>query len=229
MASLTEEKSHSDMLDCGQPNLLVPPLAEELDERLNASELQTVLDMLAVMETAEELKILECLTLQQKRQVWDATPHELRVKLHHIKNSHHGSSAIAVTPTRDLQPKSVSPQTIDVKEFQSVKLEPQATAADAIDSDELDSTYPDLENVHLDDLDLTEHSQYERSPTASNIAIGDRVVLKAKPELSKAELMAIFEVTELQDDVVHCKADPLGGRRYPLDWLVVYSRSTSEV
>ncbi|NJO80391.1 MAG: hypothetical protein HC827_19020 [Cyanobacteria bacterium RM1_2_2] len=41
---------------------------------LDASSLNTVLAMLEVIDSAEELALLETLTLEQKRQVWDATP-----------------------------------------------------------------------------------------------------------------------------------------------------------
>jgi hypothetical protein len=230
MASLTEEKFHSDMVECGQPHLLILSMADESDEWLNASELETVLDMLAVMETAEELKILECLTPLQKRQVWDATPYDLRVKLHHLKKAptadHPPPRAIAPTPTNPVQPAlgnagrlmEVEPTTLDRQDSDASDTQLDDIAVDYIDPDEVSAEY---QNV-------TASGVQERSPDMHTLAPGDRVVLQAKPGLSKAELMAIFEVVDIQSDWIHCKADPVGGRRYPADWLVLYSRSPNE-
>jgi hypothetical protein len=63
------------------------------------------------------------------------------------------------------------------------------------------------------------------SPLAKpNLAIGDRVVLKAKPHLTTAELLAIFEVVAVQEEWVKVRADRLGTRRYAAEWLVFYGR-----
>lgn len=229
MTSLTEEKSYSDMLECGQHSLLVLSMAEESGKWLNASELTTVLDMLAVMETSEELKILECLTPQQKRQVWDATPYELRVRLHQVKNYHQDFSAIAVTAKSQVEPELVHVQDISQTEADHAKLDLYAIVPNDVNSDEGDSKRFNTEdihsgNVHPEDWNVTAWEQEERPPTLSTLTIGDRAVLKAKSGLNKAELIAIFEIVDIQSDWVECKADTVGGRRYPVDWLVIYPR-----
>jgi len=72
----------------------------------------------------------------------------------------------------------------------------------------------------------------ERSPSRTAITIGDRVVLKARPELGKVELLAIFEVVAIQDKIVQCKIAQdcisqfktlgISSRRYPMEWLLPY-------
>ncbi|HEY9629268.1 MAG TPA: hypothetical protein V6C84_18355 [Coleofasciculaceae cyanobacterium] len=54
---------------------------------LDDSSLNTVLDMLTVIDSAEDLALLERLTLAQKRQVWDATPEAVRMRLKQIRSA----------------------------------------------------------------------------------------------------------------------------------------------
>jgi hypothetical protein len=77
-----------------QPDLPDPPPSDaegqpfdhQPDEQLlDASSLSTVLDMLAVIDCAEDLALLEYLTPPQKRQVWDATPEEIKLNLKQIR------------------------------------------------------------------------------------------------------------------------------------------------
>jgi hypothetical protein len=57
---------------------------------------------------------------------------------------------------------------------------------------------------------------------------GDHIVLKAKPSVTTAELLAIFEVMQVEGTLVQVKAKEVGMRRYPLDWCLLYrSRSTA--
>lgn len=55
------------------------------DQLLDASSLSTVLDMLAVIDCAEDLALLEYLSPPQKRQVWDATPEAIKLNLKQIR------------------------------------------------------------------------------------------------------------------------------------------------
>lgn len=57
------------------------------DVLLDESSLETILDMLAVISSMEELMLLEALTDAQKRQVWSATPEEIRSKLKQIREA----------------------------------------------------------------------------------------------------------------------------------------------
>ncbi|HEY9620041.1 MAG TPA: hypothetical protein V6C78_06715 [Crinalium sp.] len=213
MASLTREKSHPGKSDYAQPDSLVCSTSEETDVWLNASELATVLDMLAVMETREELKILECLTPVQKRQVWDATPYELKVKLHHLKNS-------TVAPPQPLEHQNL----VQSDSFVQVDVQADTCEDDESEEDDLESEEIELRQIEPDDLDIS-----ERSPNLATLMVGDRVVLKAKPGLSKAELMAIFDVVEIHSDLVHCRTSEIGGRRYPLDWLIIYPHEAADL
>ncbi|MBI4782026.1 MAG: hypothetical protein HY785_12010 [Oscillatoriophycideae cyanobacterium NC_groundwater_1537_Pr4_S-0.65um_50_18] len=54
---------------------------------LDDSSLNTVLDMLTVIDSAEDLALLERLTPAQKRQVWDATPEVVRTRLKQIRSA----------------------------------------------------------------------------------------------------------------------------------------------
>jgi len=65
------------------------------------------------------------------------------------------------------------------------------------------------------------------APEADQAAVvalqrGDRVVLKARPHLSPAELLAIFEVVGCQGDWIQVKAPRLGRRRYPAELGCLY-------
>lgn len=64
-----------------------PDESEYSDVLLDESSLETILDMLAVMNSIEELLMLEALTEAQKRQVWSATPENIRSKLKQIREA----------------------------------------------------------------------------------------------------------------------------------------------
>jgi hypothetical protein len=61
------------------------------------------------------------------------------------------------------------------------------------------------------------------------IQVGEWVVLKAKPPLTAPELIAIFEVLEIEDALVQVQADGLGKRRYPVDWVLPYPKRPAPV
>ncbi|MCU0567151.1 MAG: hypothetical protein MUF49_11205 [Oculatellaceae cyanobacterium Prado106] len=69
------------------------PNDEPANELLDDSSLNTVLDMLAVIDSLEELRLLETLTEPQKRQVWELTPQDVKIRLKQIRataNPAHG-------------------------------------------------------------------------------------------------------------------------------------------
>jgi hypothetical protein len=147
--------------------LAVSPAEAPLDE----SSLATVLDMLAVIDSLEELALLETLTDAQKRQVWDATPEPIKLRLRQLR------------------------------------------AAVESASGSLHERMPDHASYEAADR---HHS--DRLP----IAVGDRVILKAKPKLTSAELIAIWTVTAVEEDYARIKDEQLGIRLYPRDWLLIY-------
>ncbi len=143
-----------------------------------------MLDMLAAMKTAEELDILESLTEAQKRQIWAATPRDIKAKLWNLRQA-----AIA----------EASPPTIEL-------------ASKPLESSPSVSYLPDPIN--------TVGSQ-------TPIGVGDRVVLKAKPDLTVAELKAIFEVVAIEAEQVRVKTVGVEPKAYPLDWLVLYAKHSN--
>lgn len=146
---------------------------------LDRSSLETVLTMLALAETAEELDILEMLTDTQQVQVLDALADDMKRKLCQLH---------PVLSER-------FPLLISENSFHQAS----KVISEAISPDESPLVEPPL-------------------------AIGDRVVLKAKPHLTTAELLAIFEVVAVQEEWVKVRADRLGTRRYLAEWVVFYGR-----
>ncbi|NJO80392.1 MAG: hypothetical protein HC827_19025 [Cyanobacteria bacterium RM1_2_2] len=49
-------------------------------------------------------------------------------------------------------------------------------------------------------------------------------MLQAKPQLAAAELMAIWEVLEVQGQFVRIIATKLGIRTYPIAWMMPYPK-----
>jgi len=93
-----------------QPELPDPP-SDPDGQILDASSLNTVLDMLTVIDSAEDLALLEHLTLVQKRQVWDATPEEIKLRLKQIR----AAAADAISETTALAP----PESLLTSELQT--------------------------------------------------------------------------------------------------------------
>ncbi|MBW4522961.1 MAG: hypothetical protein KME16_25255 [Scytolyngbya sp. HA4215-MV1] len=164
-----------------QPELfLIAPITPEI-ELLDGSSLATVLTMMTVAETADELDILEMLTEPQQTQVLTALPKEVKQKL-----------CQWYPPLADRFPLQDYPE----------------------------PTFPTSEAI----VAITP----SQSPAEPDLVVGDRVVLKAKPQLTTVELLAIFEVVAVQEGWVKVRADRLGSRRYAVEWLVLYGRGGRE-
>lgn len=210
------------------------------DELLNASELQTVLDMLAVMETAEELSQLQALTEAQKRQVWEATPETLKQKLWQLRNSPAPDAAVSIA-AENLQ--SSEPELeIDESEVES-QTDAEAELEDEIEDlgQELDLTeasyalmQPELGGVQSSELsnELSQTPAVQPSePFYADrpmLRVGDRVVLKPHPKLSAAELKAVWQMERIQGSDGAVSEPTLGTRSYPLAWMIVYARTQLE-
>ena len=96
---------------------------------------------------------------------------------------------------------------------------------DSLESDSLLELPEELEELAQVELDhfMAEHSGADQSGVDQPKAqVGDRVVLLPKPQLTSAELIAIWEVVEIQEDTAQIEAKRLGTRHYPLSWMVVY-------
>lgn len=148
-------------------------------ELLDDASLNTVLDMLAVAESADELAVLDVLTEAEKAQVWSALSDSLKKRLKRLQTGEKAETEGARSPL--LEEK---------------------------------------------DINLAQSP----TPTSSNLSVevewqvGDRVVLKAKPNLTVAELKAIFEVVRIQENLVQVRSPNTGLRRYPIDWFVLYRK-----
>jgi hypothetical protein len=180
------------------------PLIEDL---LDAASLHTVLTMLEVIDSLEDLALLETLTPAQKRQVWDATPEVTRIRLKQLRASAvQLNDAPMKQSAADSEPAHLS--LIDTSE---------------LDQDAwLDSTdEPTLDLDSLEEIDLTVHEPLNLSAQPT-VAVGDWIVLQAKPKLTRAELMAIWEVIEVRGNYARIKTERLGTRVYPTAWMVIY-------
>lgn len=145
--------------------------AESSEALLDSSSLQTVLDMLCVITSAEELTLLEHLTDAQKRQVWAVTPDDVKQKLKQLRTA----AAMSAEPS----------------EAQAQML-------------------------------LHDHSS-----VSASLNVGNWVVLNARPQLSASELMAVWEILEIQDEHARIFVKTLGTRTYPLTWMVIYPKQSS--
>lgn len=194
------------------------------DDLLDELSLQTVLDMLAVMVTAEELTQLESLTPAQKRQVWFTTPEDVKLRLKQIK-------ALAQTASRDVERSTADPE--EIKELnKSVESEESEELAESEELDELDESldemgeaidYTDSESVNFINLPLFQSSYgLNTPPVEPTFQVGDCVVLTAEPRLTAAELVAVWEIVAIQGEQAQIKAKGLGSRQYPLSWMVSY-------
>jgi hypothetical protein len=188
----------------------VPHLPSDSDsiefaaELLDQSSLNTVLDMVEAIETAEELALLETLTLAQKRQVWQAIPDDQKLRLRKIRET-----------------SVLLPSTQPSAKVGSFELEEESLQTDLQIEDAEDLTEP-LEAELAENLaenleDITQSRLEQPMPR-----VGDRVVLLPKPQLTAADLIAIWDVVAIQADHAKITAERLGIRRYPLSWLVIY-------
>jgi hypothetical protein len=170
------------------------------DDLLDASSLNTVLDMLAVIDSVEELALLEVLTPAQKRQVWDATPNRLKIRLKQIRLDYAEGKVFQNSPEQQ-QIEAAQPEPIDSADLDSTDL------TDLPETSDLPESLPDLMASVL------------QNPLHK---VGDRVVLLAHSQLTAAELTAIWQVTEVQADYARIETTALGSRRYPLTWMIIY-------
>ncbi|HEY9663403.1 MAG TPA: hypothetical protein V6C65_33570 [Allocoleopsis sp.] len=190
------------------------PIEQSAFELLDASSLNTVLDMLEVIDSVEELSLLETLTPAQKRQVWEATPELTRLKLKTIRTTASPSSPkISAEPTEH---PDISPATRSIPE----------------EEDSIEDLAEDLiENQPLPEQ-LWKPQPQATSLTAPlpqpKLAVGDWVVLHANPKLTAAEMIAIWQVQEIQGQYAQIYNKAIGTRHYPIAWMVIYPKPSIE-
>lgn len=198
--------------------------ASTMQALLDASSLSTVLSMLEVIDSVEELALLETLTPAQKRQVWDETPEATRIRLKQLR-------AVAASDTSDTATLSASEQgsssdaSIGSLGASLTPLLDPSDLPDSIQDDWLtqseETAAIDLESLEEIDLTLHEPLNLTAQPT---IAVGDWIVLQAKPKLSRSELIAIWDVIEVRGNYARISAKSLGMRVYPTAWMVIYPK-----
>ena len=175
------------------------PDLKAAEELLDESILSTVLDIVEAIETAEELALLETLTSAQKRQVWATISDEQKLRLRQIRNATSTALKEPIAP----------PETFESLDLESNDLELPEELQDELE----EITHAKLNNF------MAEQTEETDQPRAK---VGDRVVLLPKPQIGAAELMAIWDVIEIQEDNALIEAKPIGTRHYPLSWMVVY-------
>jgi hydrogenase maturation factor len=178
---------------------------------LDHSSLQTVLSMLELIDSAEDLALLETLTPGQKRQVWDATPDATRSRLKQLR-SPKLSPSLKHSHSTDLIDAS---DLISHLNLEDRLPEEQATQAEETAAIDLEAQRQEV------DLMLQEPLNLSAQPT---VCLGDWVVLHAKPKLTKAEMQAIWEVIELQGNYARIVTQSLGSRIYPTAAMSLYPR-----
>jgi len=181
------------------------------DDLLDELSLQTVLDMLAVMVTAEELTQLENLTPEQKRQVWFATPEDVKLRLKRLRASAQAEYS-AVEQSTDAMVG-----TAEVHEPEELE-EPEESP------DELGAIeYTDSESINFINLPLFQNSYGLASASVKQaFQVGDWVVLTAEPRLTTAELVAVWEIVAIEEEQARIESKGLGSRQYPMSWMVSY-------
>jgi hypothetical protein len=185
--------------------------------------------MLEVIDSLEELELLETLTPTQKRQVWQATSPETRVRLKQIRAGHDSGDTAQFSQLSQppVQQPSRSQPWVNLPE----PVQPLFGVTHLVDGTAL-SSEPNRaieETAALDlvdqqeeiDLMLQEPLNLDAQPT---VGVGDWVILQAKPQLARAELMAIWEVVELQGNYARILAQGLGNRMYPTTWMLPYPK-----
>ena len=181
------------------------------DDLLDELSLQTVLDMLAVMLAAEELAQLERLTPEQKRQVWFATPEDVKLRLKRLKASAQGESPAVEQPT------DARVGTAEANESE----EPEEPEESLDEMGAIDDT--DSESINFINLPLFQNSYgLNASSVDPAFQVGDWVVLTAEPRLTAAELVAVWEIVAIEGAQARIEAKGLGSRQYPMSWMVSY-------
>ncbi len=203
------------------------------DERLNASELQTVLDMLAVMETTEELSQLQALTETQKRQVWEATPETLKQKLWQLRNPPALSEKAASIGAANFQKSEQESETEESETDLETELDDEIEDL----GQDLDLTQDSYSSVQIQltgtgtgqpNLDIANQPSEPLYADRSIPSVGDRIILKAHSKLTASELKAIWQLERIQGSDGYVSHSILGTRSYPLTWMVVYARAQPE-
>ncbi len=223
---------------------------ESLTDLLDAASLETVLIMLDVIDSATDLALLETLTPNQKRQVWDATPADTRLRLKQLRSAEGGSSTGQPTgqPTGQssgsLSPsvhRSYTTPLIEATDLlvahqperpgadlrAELEDDPRAdltnlSEAESYSDNQEETAAIDLESQREEiDLMLCEPLDLMAQPT---VQIGDWVLLQAQPKLSKAEMLAIWEVIEVQGNYARITTRALGSRLYPMSGLAIYPK-----
>lgn len=208
-----------------QPEFVI---AETQDELLDELSLQTVLDMSAVMVTAEELTQLENLTPAQKRQVWIATPEDVKLRLKQLK----AAAQTKFQPTEP-SPEEKGEQKHPNKNLNHLEELDKLKELEEPDEslDEMGEAIDDAVSESLDFLDLPLlQNSYDlgKQSVQSLVRVGDWVVLKAEPRLTKAELIAVWKVVAIQEGQAQIETANLGSRQYPLSWMVGYPEEEPE-
>jgi hypothetical protein len=197
------------------------------DDLLDELSLQTVLDMLAVMVTAEELTQLESLTPAQKRQVWTATPEDVKLRLKQIKASAQAESQ----PTeRRIEEKE------ELEDLDGLEASEESETSDEPDEslEEMGAIdYAVSESINFLNLSPFQNSYGLSKPPVEPLVeppvqVGDWVVLKAEPRLTNAELVAVWTVVAIQGGQALIEAKGLGSRQYPMRWMVIYPQEELE-
>lgn len=200
-----------DLAECSSQEVSVEQAAFEL---LDPSSLNTVLDMLEVIDSVEELALLETLTPAQKRQVWEATPELTRLKLKTIRTT--------ATPP--------SPNTL--AETAEYRNNSPATSSTPEEEDSIEDLAEDLIEAQSLPAQLWQPQSQATSLIAPlpqpKLAIEDWVVLHANPKLTTAEMIAIWQVQEVQGQYAQIYNKAIGTRHYPVTWMVIYPKPSIE-
>lgn len=189
-----------------------PQLAVAAPGLLDAASLHTVLVMLDVIDTTEDLALLETLTPEQKRQVWDATPDSTRHRLKQLRAAPVASSGLSPSVKNSHTTGLIDATALLQEDRLPEEQTGQAEETAAID---LEAQRQEVDLMLQEPLNLT------AQPT---VTVGDWVVLHAKHKLSKAELQAIWAVIELQGNYARIVAKGLGSRLYPTAAMTLYPR-----
>jgi hypothetical protein len=182
------------------------------DDLLDDFSLGVVLAMLAVMETAEELTQLECLTDAQKRQVWDATPEAVKTRLKQLR-----AEARSKAEFQQLQAEAIAE--IEAMEAIEAVAEEREEVEEISEAEAIEETEALLEEMDEEMSRLPLFQNYEAAPTLKE---GDWVLLKAVPQLTAAELKAVWEVVKIQGEHARIESKGMGSRSYPMAWMVLY-------
>ncbi|WP_416672636.1 hypothetical protein [Egbenema bharatensis] len=197
------------------------------DDRLDESSLNTVLDMLGVIDTVEELALLELLTDTQKRQVWDVTPEAVKTRLKQLRLSAKNAPSKTNSPVRAETAPLAASSTPDLTRSQQLSAEPELEEAEEQDLRELEElAYSEAwqeDSAIESDSYPVETGYSTHQPT---LTVGDWVVLQANSRLTMAELAAIWEVVEVhpQQNMARIQTKGVGTRNYPIAWMVLYPK-----